>query len=221
MGSHSAVSAVSNSGRFAAVIAGVALSSGIGAIATTAEASAGSLLDNIAQCESGGNPTVVNGSGHGGLFQFDTRTWVSVGGTGSPQNASVAEQYKRAAMLLAARGTQPWDASKGCWGGKSVSASNPVPNVVQLAPKPIPIVPKPKPTPFKRTPAVVEPIAPVVSSVVSVVPSTTDRYQVVKGNTLSDIALAHKMTVQDLFNLNRHIIANPDLIFPGQALRIS
>lgn len=76
----------------------------------------GGLLARIAQCESNGNATVVNSSGHAGLYQFDQQTWESVGGTGSPAAASEGEQHKRAAILMAQRGTQPWSASRGCWG---------------------------------------------------------------------------------------------------------
>lgn len=77
---------------------------------------AGGLLESIAQCESGGSTTVVNASGHGGKYQFSQATWNSVGGVGAPQNASEAEQDKRAAMLMAQQGTGPWSASQGCWG---------------------------------------------------------------------------------------------------------
>jgi uncharacterized protein YabE (DUF348 family) len=63
----------------------------------------------LAACESGGRPGAVDPSGtYGGLYQFDIRTWRSVGGTGRPQDASVAEQTYRAKKLYARRGTDPW-----------------------------------------------------------------------------------------------------------------
>lgn len=62
----------------------------------------------VANCESSGNPRAVNPSNHQGLFQFDLPTWHSVGGSGQPINASPAEQYKRAQMLYAQRGSSPW-----------------------------------------------------------------------------------------------------------------
>jgi hypothetical protein len=68
-----------------------------------------SKLSRIAQCESGGNPHAVGGGGrYRGLFQFDYGTWASVGGHGDPAQASVEEQYRRAAILLRQRGTSPW-----------------------------------------------------------------------------------------------------------------
>lgn len=67
------------------------------------------LLDCIAKGESNNNPRAVSKSGtYRGLFQFDLRTWGSVGGTGDPIDASVEEQYYRAGILLDRRGTQPW-----------------------------------------------------------------------------------------------------------------
>lgn len=77
--------------------------------------SGSALLDAIARCESTMNPRATNGT-HFGLFQFDLSTWASVGGTGNPMDASPAEQYARAQTLLNVRGTQPWLASKSCWG---------------------------------------------------------------------------------------------------------
>lgn len=66
-------------------------------------------LQAIAQCESGGNPSAIGGGGlYRGLFQFNRQTWASVGGAGDPAAASVAEQYKRAAILYARSGAGQW-----------------------------------------------------------------------------------------------------------------
>ena len=67
------------------------------------------VLKAIAACESGGNPRAIGGGGlYRGLLQFDRQTWVSVGGTGDPAAASVAEQYRRGAILYARAGSAPW-----------------------------------------------------------------------------------------------------------------
>lgn len=76
--------------------------------AGTENVNAGSTLETIAQCESGGDPTAVNPNGHYGKYQFDLQTWASVGGSGNPAAASEAEQNKRAAILYSQRGGQPW-----------------------------------------------------------------------------------------------------------------
>lgn len=66
-------------------------------------------LDAIAACESGGDPTVVDASGtYYGKYQFDMGTWASVGGSGSPAEASEAEQDYRAALLYSRAGSSPW-----------------------------------------------------------------------------------------------------------------
>jgi len=63
----------------------------------------------LAACESGGRPNAVDPSGtYGGLYQFDTSTWRSLGGNGRPQDASVEEQTNRAKKLYVRRGAGPW-----------------------------------------------------------------------------------------------------------------
>lgn len=74
-------------------------------------------LDEIAACESGGNPTAQNAvSSASGLYQMIDGTWHAYGGsTAHARQASVAEQTAVARRLLAAEGTSPWDASRSCW----------------------------------------------------------------------------------------------------------
>jgi len=63
----------------------------------------------LATCESGGRPGAVDPSGtYGGLYQFDTHTWHSLGGSGRPQDASAEEQTFRAKRLYVRRGSSPW-----------------------------------------------------------------------------------------------------------------
>ncbi|WUV20619.1 ubiquitin-like domain-containing protein [Streptomyces sp. NBC_01485] len=64
---------------------------------------------SLAHCESGGRPNAVDPSGtYGGLYQFDTHTWQSLGGSGRPQDASATEQTLRAKKLYVRRGASPW-----------------------------------------------------------------------------------------------------------------
>ncbi|WP_406476858.1 ubiquitin-like domain-containing protein [Streptomyces sp. NBC_01615] len=63
----------------------------------------------LAACESGGRPGAVDPSGtYGGLYQFDSRTWHALGGSGRPQDAPAAEQTFRAKKLYVRRGASPW-----------------------------------------------------------------------------------------------------------------
>ena len=72
-------------------------------------ASSGGGLTSIRRCESGGNYQAVSPSGrYRGAYQFDLRTWQSVGGYGDPAAASPAEQDTRARQLQSRRGSSPW-----------------------------------------------------------------------------------------------------------------
>jgi len=67
------------------------------------------VLQRIAQCESGGNPSAVSADGrYRGKYQFSRATWRAMGGKGDPAAAPEAEQDRRAAALLAEHGTSPW-----------------------------------------------------------------------------------------------------------------
>lgn len=71
----------------------------------------GDVWARLAQCESGGNPTIVSASGkYHGLYQFSVATWQSVGGTGLPSQASPAEQTQRAQAFQARSGWGQWPA---------------------------------------------------------------------------------------------------------------
>jgi soluble lytic murein transglycosylase-like protein len=64
--------------------------------------------------ESGGNPAAVNtSSGAGGLYQFLLSTWQSLGYSGLPQDAPVAEQQQAFDRLYAQAGSSPWS-TDGC-----------------------------------------------------------------------------------------------------------
>lgn len=65
----------------------------------------------LADCESGGDPTAVNPAGpYYGLYQFSQGTWESLGGSGLPSDASAAEQTERAQALQARSGWGQWPA---------------------------------------------------------------------------------------------------------------
>lgn len=66
--------------------------------------------DKLAHCESTENWRIDTGNGYFGGLQFSQGTWESVGGTGSPAQASREEQIIRGKLLQAKRG---W----GAWGG--------------------------------------------------------------------------------------------------------
>jgi hypothetical protein len=64
---------------------------------------------SIVMCESGGDYGAVNQkSGAGGAYQILPSTWRAYGGSGSPQNASPAEQDRIAAKVWRGQGRGAW-----------------------------------------------------------------------------------------------------------------
>ena len=119
------LAAISASGAFALPM--VAMSAG--------EARA-DILDEIAKCESGGNPNAQNpNSTASGAFQIIDGTLRGLGGSGSASDYSFTEQRAFAEKLFAQRGSQPWNASQSCWGGKDNAApQQQARNATQAAP---------------------------------------------------------------------------------------
>jgi hypothetical protein len=65
--------------------------------------------------ESGGNPQIMNATGHYGLYQFSAGTWAAYGGNPADfGHASVAEQNQVFANALAAGGEDNWAPYDGC-----------------------------------------------------------------------------------------------------------
>jgi LysM repeat protein len=65
--------------------------------------------------ESGGNPQVMNASGHYGLYQFSASTWAEYGGNPADfGHASAAEQNQVFANAMARGGESNWSPYDGC-----------------------------------------------------------------------------------------------------------
>lgn len=77
---------------------------------TAPAVASGSVWDQLAQCESGGNWQINTGNGYYGGLQFTASTWRAVGGTGLPHQHSREEQILRAEILLARSGWGQWPA---------------------------------------------------------------------------------------------------------------
>ena len=155
----------------------------------------------IEECESGGNnvPTSIPGPfTASGFWQITNPTWRDHGGLAfAPRalQASRAEQEIVAERLFNARGTQPWDASKGCWGPKvGRHASG------QEAPRHA----APSRTPAQHAAAA----------------DSGGTYVVQPGDTLSGIATGHGTTWQRLYEINQDVIDSPHRIFPGERIRV-
>jgi len=185
-----------------AAVAGVGLALPIVGLATPAQAVDGSTWDRLAQCESGGNWSINTGNGYSGGLQFAPGTWRANGGTGSAADASRAQQIAVAERVLATQGWRAWPACSrklglsGGGGGTAAKAPSAARTTTQKA--------------TTRTR-----------------PATASRqtgngadYTVRSGDTLSEIAARYGVTWQSIYQRNRDVVKDPDLIYPGQALDI-
>jgi LysM repeat protein len=88
------------------------------AAAVTSMGAPGSFQHQVAQAESGGDPTAVNpSSGAGGLYQFIPSTWAALGYArqypGGAQTAPVSVQNQAFAKAYALWGSSPWTPYNG------------------------------------------------------------------------------------------------------------
>ena len=77
-------------------------------LALTAGTASATDWDAVAQCESSGNWHTQTGNGFGGGLQFTDSTWHAYGGTGSPEDASKAQQIQVAEKVKAGQGMGAW-----------------------------------------------------------------------------------------------------------------
>ena len=68
----------------------------------------GTVWDQLAQCESGGNWAINTGNGYYGGLQFSQGSWSAAGGSGSPADASREEQIRVAENLQSMQGWGAW-----------------------------------------------------------------------------------------------------------------
>lgn len=194
-------------------IAAVALSASAAnaAVPTTAPAST---WDSLAQCESGGNWATNTGNGYAGGLQFSASTWAAHGGTGSPANASRAQQIAVAEKVQASQGWGAWPACAAKLGLRGGAAA-PQSAATSRQPAAIPFAAK---APARYAPKAAVP-APRHVAPVSVSGQT---YTIRGGETLSTIAA--KLNIAGgwhaLADANTATISNPHLVFPGQVLQL-
>jgi LysM repeat protein len=199
-------------------VSGVALGAPVALLSTPAQAATASQWDAVAQCESGGNYAINTGNGFYGGLQFTLSTWQAFGGTGNPAAASKAEQIRVAENVLAGQGKGAWPV---CGVGLGApSASSPVPQAAAQ--------PAPAPAAKQQTLAAPQPqqeLAHTHPQPVQVVPqiaASAVTYTVVSGDTMATIAQRNNVQggYQALFERNRDVVENVNLIFPGELLKL-
>lgn len=150
----------------------------------------------VISCESGWNPRAHNShSSASGLFQFLSGTWRSLGGLRfgrTAADASPEEQMEIANRAYARDGLTPWEASKSCWRRRTYGSSSYGFEETR--------------TYRGRHHRVVEP--------------RRFEYVIQLGDTLSSIAENHGHTWREVFQENRNVLSNPDLINVGAVINL-
>ena len=186
------------------VVAGAIVAVPLSIAATPASADTSSVnWDAIAQCESGGNWHADTGNGYHGGLQFSQSTWQANGGTGDAANASREQQIAVAERVAATQGMHAWPVCSLRAGQADHSTTTHHSS---------------KPTTKKVTTH--KAAAPAATTTVAPQSAPNGDYTVVAGDTRSSIA--QKLNVaggwEALWNKNKSIVPNANLIFPGQSL---
>ncbi|GAA1993721.1 transglycosylase family protein [Catenulispora subtropica] len=194
--------------------------------ATSASAASVSTWDRVAACESGGNWAINTGNGYYGGLQFSTSSWLGAGGGKYAARADLATKDQQIAVaenLLRMQGPGAWPvcgARAGLSAGGAAADVNPAP--AQAQPKPAVQAPKAQ-TPKAQAPKIQAPKAPSQPSTPAPAAQPTgETYTIKSGDTLSQIAVTHHVAGgwQNLYQLNKGRISNPNLIFPGQVIKL-
>jgi resuscitation-promoting factor RpfA len=210
-------------------VTGVAVAAPLMAVGNASAATA-SEWDAVAQCESGGNWSINTGNGYYGGLQFSASTWAAYGGTAyapTADKATKAQQITIAEKVLAAQGKGAWPV---CGTGLSSAAYNgsaPTTSSKTTAPSTTSKSAATRSTDQQAASRSAERTAPSASKTVTTptgkkVKKGDGEYKVVKGDTLSLIAEKHHVQGgwKKLFELNKDIVEDANLIYPGQQLHL-
>lgn len=204
----------------------------------------GATWDALAQCESGGNWSINTGNGFYGGLQFTQQSWNGVGMSGSPANATRAQQIEAGERLLAIQGWGAWPACSaklGLYGKTGAAPTYTEPTTSTAATTTVaaqsqtqqtytapaaqaaPAAPAAQAAPAAvEAPAAAPAVEAPAAAPVAAPKAAAGTYTVVPGDSLS--LIASKLGVaggyQAIAAANTDIIYNVDLIFPGQVLNI-
>ncbi|MER6787120.1 transglycosylase family protein [Streptomyces sp. NPDC000658] len=210
-------------------VTGVAIAAPLMA-AGNASAATASEWDAVAQCESGGNWSINTGNGYYGGLQFSASTWAAYGGTqyaGQANEASKSQQISVAEKVLASQGKGAWPvcgtglsgASYNGGSGSSSSSNSSGSSSSSDSGSTTRSTEKQSASRSTDRPAASKTVTTPTGEKVK---KGDGEYKVVKGDTLSSIAEKHKVKGgwHKLFELNKDIVEDANLIFPGQQLHL-
>ncbi|MBC2907089.1 transglycosylase family protein [Streptomyces cupreus] len=211
-----ATRAIAIAGVTGAVVAAPLMAAGNASAATASE------WDAVAQCESGGNWSINTGNGYYGGLQFSASTWAAYGGTqyaSTADQATKAQQIEIAEKVLAGQGKGAWPvcgtglSSAAYTGGSSTGSSTESSTEASTRSTEEQSASRSTERPAQKT---------VTTPTGKKVEKGDGEYKVVKGDTLSTIAEEHdvKGGWEKLFKLNKDIVEDADLIYPGQQLHL-
>jgi LysM repeat protein len=227
---HAVAKRLSMKQRMAGVgIAGAAtIVAGIGA-ASSASA-AGSVWDRVAACESGGNWSINTGNGFYGGLQFAGSTWRGFGGGQYASRADLATKSQQIAVaqrVLKVQGPGAWPVcSKRAGltranGGAATASSAPAATTTKrVTTKKTYAAPKATTTTKKATTKKANPTASRSTARTST--ATGAKIIIKRGDTLSKLAQKHGVDGgwKALYAANRGTVANANLIYVGQVIRL-
>ncbi|MFF3845572.1 transglycosylase family protein [Streptomyces sp. NPDC002328] len=221
-----ATRAVALAGVTTAAVAAPLMAAGNASAATASE------WDAVAQCESGGNWSINTGNGYYGGVQFSASTWAAYGGTqyaSTADKASKSQQIQIAEKVLAGQGKGAWPVcgkglsnasytggSSGSGSGSSGSGSDSGSSDTSKR-----STEKQGASRSAERPAA-ESKKTVTTPTGKKVKKGDGEYKVVAGDTLSSIAEKQKVAGgwAKLFELNKDIVQDANLIYPGQQLHL-
>jgi nucleoid-associated protein YgaU len=195
-------------------IAGVGIAAGAtiaGGVATAGSASAATVWDRVAACESSGNWHINTGNGFYGGLQFVQSTWVGYGGRAYAPRADLATKAQQIAIaqrVLAAQGPGAWPVCSrraGLTRANGGATTTPVSRSTVRKPVVAKKVVK------KKTYA--KPAATAAKGA---------RVTVRSGDTLGKIAARYHVAGgwKALWRANVARVPNPNMIYVGQVLRL-
>ncbi|MEU2392980.1 transglycosylase family protein [Streptomyces sp. NPDC007369] len=233
-GKHRRATAIERTTRIVTLagVAGVAVAAPL-MTAGTASAATASEWDRVAQCESGGNWSINTGNGYYGGLQFSASTWAGYGGkayASQANQATKAQQIAIAEKVLKGQGKGAWPhcgkgLSNSAYTGGGSTTTNSTTKSAPKASAPKVETKKTQPQKTETKKATPRTEAPTTRSERSEAPAPktgNGSYEVKSGDTLGTIAEAHNVKGgwEKLFELNKDIVSDADLIFPGQKLKL-
>lgn len=187
-------------------IASVMLMSAVGIVGAAGTAQANNTnWDAIAKCESGNNWHINTGNGFYGGLQFTKDTWLSAGGGKYAPRADLATKDEQIA-IASTLGLGNWPVC-GKLAGTTGSHTTKHYNQPKYVWK-VPSHPVHHTNPLPPTP-------------ITFPKCDYKVYTVVPGDTLYEIGKKYDISWQQIYAANRDIINDPNLIFPGEKLRIA